>query len=313
MSEQMNNSLVQRDGASVPISKKLGQKPRPSVPNNEQAGSEQMKRRDFFKVGLAVTAVSMGGAAALSTLSACGDGTLVAADLEFEPAAAGLTASHWAMVIDIKRVNDAANFDKIISACHKNHNVPQINDPKIEVKWIWQDDFEHTFADLDSQHLAHEIKESALPVLCNHCENPACVRVCPTQATFKQPDGIVNMDYHRCIGCRFCMTGCPYGSRSLNYVDPRPYIDDINPDFPTRTKGVVEKCNFCVERLAVGQLPYCVEASDGAIMFGDLDDPSSEVCKALAGHLSLRRIAHLGTGPSVYYLLSDGSGGDENA
>jgi len=281
--------------------------------NNEQAGSEQMKRRDFLKCGLAVGVVGMSSVAALTTMTACGDGTLVAVDLDFSPPVNGLTATHWALTVDIRRINESGNLAQIFSACHKNHNVPQIDDPKIEVKWIWEDDFEHTFADLENERLAHSIKEAKLPVLCNHCENPACVRVCPTQATFKQDDGIVNMDYHRCIGCRFCMTACPYGSRSLNYIDPRPYIDIINPDFPTRTKGVVEKCNFCIERLNLGEAPYCVEASGGAIQFGDLDDPSSDVSKALAEHMSLRRLAHLGTGPSVYYLLSSASGGDSHA
>ena len=144
-------------------------------------------------------------------------------------------------------------------------------------------------------------------MLCNHCENPACVRVCPTQATFKRPDGIVDMDYHRCIGCRFCMTACPYNARSLNFSDPRAYLDEISPNYPTRARGVVEKCNFCVERLNQGLPPYCVEASQGTILFGDLKDSRSDVRRALAGGLSIRRLAELGTGPSVYYLL-DGKG-----
>ena len=71
------------------------------------------------------------------------------------------------------------------------------------------------------------------------------------------------MDFHRCIGCRFCMAACPYGSRSFNFRDPRPFIKETNKQFPTRMKGVVEKCNFCTERLAEGKLPACVEASDG--------------------------------------------------
>jgi len=269
---------------------------------------ESTSRRDFLKCGLAAGVVGLSSAAGLTSLSACGELTLISADLEFSPPISGLTASHWAMVINIGRINELGNFAKIAGACHVNHNVPFIDDPKIEVKWIWQESFEHSFHELHSEHLAPGIKQAMLPVLCNHCENPTCVRVCPTQATFKQDDGIVNMDYHRCIGCRFCMTACPFGARSLNYVDPRPYIDSINPEFPTRAKGVVEKCNFCIERLNAGELPWCVEASDGAILFGDLDDPTSEVCQALQGQLSLRRLTHLGTGPSVYYVLGDTPG-----
>ena len=79
------------------------------------------------------------------------------------------------------------------------------------------------------------------------------------------------MDFHRCIGCRYCMAGCPYGSRSFNWKDPRPFIKKINLEFPTRTKGVVEKCNFCEERLVQGLLPACVEAcKEKALVFGDL-------------------------------------------
>jgi molybdopterin-containing oxidoreductase family iron-sulfur binding subunit len=105
------------------------------------------------------------------------------------------------------------------------------------------------------------------------------------------------------------MTGCPYNARSLNFTEPRAYLSEISPEYPTRTQGVVEKCNFCVERLEKGLVPYCVEASDGTILFGDLKDPGSEVRSALDKALSIRRLTELGTGPSVYYLL----GGDLSA
>jgi molybdopterin-containing oxidoreductase family iron-sulfur binding subunit len=129
--------------------------------------------------------------------------------------------------------------------------------------------------------------------------------VCPTGATWKrEEDGIVMMDLHRCIGCRYCMAACPYGARSFNWVDPRPHVADLNPDFPTRTQGVVEKCNFCSERLAKGQLPACVEAcTEKALMFGDVNDPKSEIRQVLAKSYTLRRRAELGTGPNVYYLI----------
>ena len=138
-------------------------------------------------------------------------------------------------------------------------------------------------------------------VFCNHCDNPPCVRVCPTQATWKRDDGIVMMDWHRCIGCRYCMAACPYGSRSFNWEDPRPHIKEPNPDFPTRTKGVVEKCTFCDERLDKGQPPACVEACpEKALVFGDLNDPDSEVRRLLRSRFALRRKAGLGTSPEVY-------------
>ena len=140
-------------------------------------------------------------------------------------------------------------------------------------------------------------------MLCNHCDNPPCVRVCPTKATWKREDGIVMMDYHRCIGCRFCMAGCPYGSRSLNWRDPRPFIKKITKEFPTRERGVVEKCNFCSERLAKGLIPACVEAcKEKVLVFGDLEDPNSEVRGLLKSHYTIRRKPQLGTRPQIYYI-----------
>jgi len=128
--------------------------------------------------------------------------------------------------------------------------------------------------------------------------------VCPTKATFKRSDGIVMMDFHRCIGCRFCMAGCPYGSRSFNWRDPRPFVQDVRKEFPTRMRGVVEKCSFCAERLAEGLPPACVEACKvKALVFGDLEDPNSEVREILQRHHSIRRKPELGTMPQIYYLV----------
>ena len=112
------------------------------------------------------------------------------------------------------------------------------------------------------------------------------------------------MDWHRCIGCRYCVAACPYGSRSFNWQDPRPAIATVNPDFPTRTKGVVEKCNFCEERLAKGLAPACVGAcQEKAMTFGDLEDPDSEARKLLRARFAVQREPELGTSPSVYYLV----------
>jgi len=101
------------------------------------------------------------------------------------------------------------------------------------------------------------------------------------------------------------MAGCPYGARSFNWKDPRDFIKtELNMTFPTRERGVVEKCNFCDERLAVGKPPACVEACKvGGLAFGDLEDPNSEVRKLLTTHFSIRRKPELGTDPSVYYIV----------
>jgi len=189
-------------------------------------------------------------------------------------------------------------------ACHEAHNVPNFGNPKDDVHWIGRAPLPQVFPAGTHPRLPESIRGLSVPVLCNHCENPPCVRVCPTQATFKRTDGIVMMDYHRCIGCRFCMAACPYGARSMNYRDPRQYIPRLNPDFPTRTKGVVEKCNFCEERLARGVMPACVTAcKEKALSFGDMEDPRSGVRLILDKGLSLRRRPELGTEPQIYYLL----------
>lgn len=213
-----------------------------------------------------------------------------------------LRAKRWAMVIDLKKKCPDGCRD-CIEACHRIHNVPDFGNPKDEVKWIWNEPYGDAFPDQENKYIGEGISERPVIVLCNHCENPPCVRVCPTKATFQREDGIVMMDYHRCIGCRFCIAGCPFGARSMNYRDPRPFIKKINPDYPTRTRGVVEKCNFCAERLAEGLIPACVEACKERLFFGDLGSPGSEVRKLLATRFTIRRKPHLGTQPQVYYIV----------
>ena len=260
-------------------------------------------RRDFLKIA---------GASAVGLLLP--PFTFYAGALAGVPAAAGasspaapgplpaLTAKRWAMAVVGGKC--PAGCRDCIDACHLAHNVPAIGNPKDDVHWISLERVERVFPAETHPRLPESLKGLPVTVLCNHCENPPCVRVCPTKATFQRADGIVMMDYHRCIGCRFCMAACPYGARSMNYRDPRPFIGKINPDFPTRTKGVVEKCNFCEERLSRGVLPACVLAcKEKALVFGDLEAPGSDVRRLLEGRLSLRRRPELGTGPQVYYLL----------
>ncbi len=215
-----------------------------------------------------------------------------------------LKAERWAMVVDMRKCLKNEGCTKCIDACHSVHNVPDFGNPKDEIKWIWKESFEGAFHEQEHEFIEEDIKHSPVVVLCNHCDNPPCVRVCPTKATFKRDDGIVTMDMHRCIGCRYCVAACPYGSRSFNWRDPRPHIEKIDPDFPTRERGVVEKCNFCAERLARGKMPACVETCPvNALVFGDLEDPNSEVRKLLAENFSIRRKPILGTNPEVYYIV----------
>jgi len=206
-----------------------------------------------------------------------------------------------AMAIDLKACTAEAGCRDCVLACHSVHNVPDIGTAKEEVKWIREATYGQAFSGQETQYAP--LKDARVLVLCNHCDNPPCVRVCPTQATWRRDDGIVMMDYHRCIGCRYCMAACPYGSRSFNWRDPVPYIKEINLNYPTRTKGVVEKCNFCEERLALGLQPACVDAcKTGALTFGELK-PGTDIQRVLSQGYSLTRKAGLGTRPQVYYIV----------
>lgn len=210
------------------------------------------------------------------------------------------SARRWAMLVDITKC--PAGCRDCIDACHSIHNVPSINEPGQEIRWIRKVPFPNAFPSQENPYGEASRRNRETILMCNHCSNPPCVRVCPTQATFKRTDGIVMMDYHRCIGCRFCIAACPYGARSMNFRDPRPYIANINPDFPTRTKGVVEKCDFCEERLAVGLPPACVAACrHKALIFGDLLAGESEIRMILKSSNAFRRRPELGTEPHVFY------------
>lgn len=254
-------------------------------------------RREFLKIAGASTIVGLLGGWAAVELLAPG---------EFEerhvPGPEALTAKRWAMMVDMKKM-DEETAEKCIEVCHRIHNVPDIGDSRREIKWIWLEPFKNAFPGQYQDNIAEHFKGKPFMVLCNHCDNPPCVRVCPTKATWKREDGVVMMDQHRCIGCRFCMAACPFGSRSFNWGDPRPFIKSRNPEYPTRETGVVEKCSFCAERLAKGLMPACVEVSNGALLFGDLADTESEVRKNLRTHYAIRRKPYLGTSPQAYYIV----------
>jgi molybdopterin-containing oxidoreductase family iron-sulfur binding subunit len=235
----------------------------------------------------------------------------------------GAKDSQLAMIVDVEKCLDPEVRDACVRACNRAHSIPteippQTEDgkklPNHQVKWIWTEDYEHAFPEQTHAHTAQ--KDLPVLVLCNHCTQPPCVKVCPTQATWKrESDGIVTMDMHRCIGCRYCIAACPYGSRSFNWLNPRPYItaENSNPTYPTRTKGVVEKCNFCVERLRDGQGPACVEAVQklaetkpevgGALKFGTLADEAIRNVLNDEGIRTICRKPGLGTEPNVFYIV----------
>ncbi len=220
------------------------------------------------------------------------------------------TGKRYGMVIDVRKfIENPGMADACASACHTVHNVPDFGEAnkKDEIKWIWLTGYGNAFPDHSHYYKDEELEKNKVLVLCNHCDNPPCVRACPTKATFKNKDGIVAMDYHRCIGCRFCMAACPYGSRSFNWQNPRNGLDmnKLNREFPTRMRGVVEKCNFCADRIGMGKQPACADAcgSSKAIVFGDLNDPESEIRKVLKEKYTIQRKPALGTHPSVFYIV----------
>jgi Fe-S-cluster-containing dehydrogenase component len=272
-----------------------------------------MDRRQFLKIAGISSVLGLGATAASATHNIW---TKSLSPEQVDKNKDALIAKRWAMVVDMSKFKSEEDFKKVIDACHLTHNVPDFRnadgsvDRKNEIKWIWEEPYERAFPGQDNKYMSEHIKDTPFVVACNHCDNPPCVRVCPTQATFKLPDGITMQDMHRCIGCRFCMAACPYGSRSFNWRDPRPAIKKENMEYPTRTKGVVEKCTFCTERLAVGKLPACVEAAPkGGLLFGDLEDPNSEIRKIVTNQYTIRRKSDLGTGPAIYYII----GGSDHA
>ena len=254
-------------------------------------------RRAFCKIA-GIGALGLAGGRSLPLLGAPAAGPGAA------EAVAPAGGTRWGMVVDLKACLHDEGCRDCIAACDRAHNVPHLPDPRHEVKWIWKEPYEEVFPMQAHEYLEDDLAHRPALVFCNHCDNPPCVRVCPTKATWKREDGVVMMDWHRCIGCRYCIAACPYGSRSFNWVDPRPYVDEVTAEFPTRTRGVVEKCNFCDERLARGQLPACVGACPhGALTFGNLADPESPVRGLLRTRHAIRRKPALGTHPEVFYLV----------
>ena len=143
------------------------------------------------------------------------------------------------------------------------------------------------------------------PLACQHCENPACLRVCPTGATYKDDKGRVEIDYDKCIGCRMCMAACPYNARVFNWSEPKRTPDFVYGDasVPTRQKGVMEKCTLCKERTDRGEEPMYVACCPAkARIYGDLDDPASEISQVIAKRHAYVLLEEQGTHPQVHYF-----------
>jgi len=206
---------------------------------------------------------------------------------------------------------------RCVYACVKENN--QSRAPQIH--WISVLRFEkghrwvNVFEEATKYYNPHEVPEEEyfyMPVQCQQCENPPCVKVCPTQATWQERDGIVVVDYNWCIGCRYCMAACPYGARHFNWGKPKVAKEEINREVHylgnrPRVKGVVEKCTFCIQRTREnpGRYPACVEICPvGARKFGNLLDPESEIRYCIENKRVFRLKEDLNTSPKFYYFFA---------
>ncbi len=205
----------------------------------------------------------------------------------------GIPGRHFVMVIDLSRCRNAR---KCVSSCSKMHMLPA------QHEWI------KVFLMQDSE----DTPPYWFPKPCFHCDSPPCVNVCPVGATFKREDGIVLVDNERCIGCKFCMTACPYSSRVFNWEDPDPSIKaKYSPESSVPQKvGTVGKCDFCPDMFVRGELPDCVTACpNGVIFFGDKNEDvvtngteSFRFSELVNKKAAYRYMEELGTRPNVYYL-----------
>ena len=194
----------------------------------------------------------------------------------------------WGMLVDA--TSCVSGCEACVNACATEHGIEMTDRPEIDAQWIRKVDL----IDEDSG------REISLPVMCQHCEDAPCVAVCPTGASFRREDGIVLVNKHTCIGCRYCMMACPYMARSfihINLVGQRTHSP--------RGKGTVESCTFCVHRVDRDREPACVEACTAAghqaLLFGDLADNEGELAKRLSEVQSQQLRSDLGTNPGVHY------------
>ena len=234
-------------------------------------------RRDFLKSAAALAGITVAPGILLYSVS------------QAKPAEQAVTSEQrWGMLIDVTQC--ASGCNECVKACTVEHGLTEEVRPEIAAHWIRK-------VDLRDKQTGQEY---SLPVLCQHCEHPPCVDVCPTGASFKRADGIVLVDKHICIGCRYCMMACPYKARSFIHET----LANQKPHSP-RGKGTVESCNFCVHRVDNDKEPACVEAcrqaGHEAMIFGDLNNPYSKISEKLKAVKSTALRADMHLNPGVRY------------
>lgn len=216
-----------------------------------------------------------------------------------EPRSEAVTSKvRWGMLVDANKC--AEDCSACVDACNKENGLDIHSMPEDANAENWEQQRPRwmrtvKLKDIQTGHV------SKLPMMCQHCEHPPCQDVCPTGASFRRADGVVLVDRHTCIGCRYCMMACPYKARSFIHENV-----DIKPTLAPRGKGCVESCTFCVHRLDNGQTTTACQdacASEGhhAIIFGDLNDPESQVAQALKKYPSQQVRDDLKLNPGVHY------------
>ncbi len=199
---------------------------------------------------------------------------------------------------------------KCAEACHiENNHDRKTNQSYIRVMEMKKGSLSLEHADAQYSHPVPAEGHFYMPIQCHQCDNPPCVRVCPVEATFKDEDGIVVIDYDWCIGCRYCEAACPYHARRFNWTAPEIPPEEINPDQGylsnrIRPQGVMEKCTFCLHRTRKGLVPACLEACPtGARVFGNLLDPNSSVRWVIENKRVFVLKEDLGTLPRFFYFF----------
>ncbi len=205
------------------------------------------------------------------------------------PEAATSSLHRWGLLIDSSKCADGCT--SCVDACHTENGVTNHGRPATDAQWIRK----VTLKDQQTGHV------QTLPLMCLHCEEPPCVDVCPTGASFKRADGIVLVDKHICIGCRYCMMACPYKARSFVHE-----VTTGQKSHAPRGKGTVESCTLCVHKVDRGDgstacADACKQAGHQAILFGDLKDPTSEISKRLVRQPSSQLRADLKLNTGVRY------------
>ena len=224
------------------------------------------------------------------------------------------TKPQWAMVIDLDR---CTGCEACVVACRVENNIPTVGPEEAakgrSINWIRVERyFEGEYPD---------VKVKFMPVLCQHCEEAPCEPVCPVYATYRTDEGLNAQVYNRCVGTRYCANNCPYTVRFFNFFDPvwdAPLEKALNPEVTVRTRGVMEKCTFCIQRIHKGEdkakdegravrdgdvVPACVQTCETkAMYFGNIADPESEVSRLSKSNRATRLLEDLGTKPRVIYL-----------